>query len=520
MSNSVSSASVSSSSTGTNSSRVTGMYSQLDTDALVKKLVSTQQAKIDKEYQQKTVNQWKEDAWNEIQDAVQDFADTYTSTLGSSSMLKSSTYASYTVNAEDKSGAVKLTAGSEAIASQIKVTVSQVAKNAAVSSSAKVSASGKTEIAAFNTAALSELSLATPLQFDSNGKITFSINGKSFSFTKDTTLQSMISTINSDKDAGAVMKYSRLTDTFTVTAASGGSKSKVDIKNFSGNAFGENSAFGISNGTFTTGRQDAKLTIDDGSDTVSLTKDSNTFTIDGLTYDLRDETSSAISFSVERDYSATTDAVKKFTDSLNTLLTKLTGYTTGKDNSEDYPALTESQRDSMTQDQITKWEAKAKTGILRHDSTLSRLISDLKSAFFTSAGGTGTNATSIGISTASYYSSNAGNLEVNEDTLKNALATDPAKVLSIFTGGNSSVADSQQGVIYKLRNTVSSFKKTSNSTISTLTTKIDDATKSIKTLEDKLSDLSEKYYKKFSAMETALSKLNSTSGMLSSLFSK
>lgn len=519
MSSTVNSTSASSAS-GTNSSRVTGMYSQLDTDALVKKLVSRQQQQIDTAYQQKTINQWKESAWNEIQDAVQDFSDTYTSTLGSASMLKSSTYVSYAVHTDDKTGAVKVTAGTDALASRVKVTVSQVAKNAAVSSTSAVSADGKTEIASSNNEELSKLNLAKPLQFDGNGAISFSINGKTFSFSKDTTLQNMINTVNSDKDAGVTMKYSRLTDTFTVTADSGGSGSEVDIKNLSGNAFGENSAFGITNGSFTDGRKDAILTIDDGSGPVPLTRNSNNFTIDGLTYDLEDVTSDPISFSVDRDYSTTTDAIKKFSDSLNTLLTKLTGYTSGKDNSQDYPPLTEAQKDSMSEDQINKWEEKSKTGILRHDATLERLISDLKSAFFTDAGGTGYTAASIGISTASYYSSDAGKLEVDEDALKNMLATDPARVISIFTGGNSTVSDSQQGVVYKLRNTISTFKKTSNSTIGTLTTKIDDATKSISTLEDKLSDLSEKYYKKFSEMETALSKLNSTSSMLSSLFSK
>jgi flagellar hook-associated protein 2 len=494
------------------------MYSQLDTDSLVKKMVSGQQTKIDKVYQTKTTNQWKEDAWNDIKDAVNDFADAYTSVLGSSSMLKNSTYESYSVSTSDTTGAVKLTAGSDAVASNVKVTVSQLAVNASATSSATVSASGKTEISSSNTTALSGLSLAKPLQFNSKGNLSFSINGKTFSFSKDTTLQNMINTVNADEDAGVTMKYSRLTDKFSVTADSGGASSKVVIKNIDGNAFGTGSAFGIDDGTYNTGVQDAKVTIDDGSGATTITRDSNNFTIDGMTYDLRDTTASPISFSVNRDYSATTDAVKKFVDATNTLLTKINTYTSAKSYSEDYPPLTEAQKEDMTEEQIKNWETKAKSGVLRHDSTLEKLVSDLKSAFFTSAGGTGDNATSIGLSTASFYSSNAGQLTLDEDALKSALASDPTKVLNIFTGGSSSAASDQQGVVYKLRSTISSFKKSSTTAISTLTTKIDNATTSISDLEDKLSDLSERYYKKFSEMETALSKLNSTSGMLSSLF--
>jgi flagellar hook-associated protein 2 len=41
----------------------------------------------------------------------------------------------------------------------------------------------------------------------------------------------------------------------------------------------------------------------------------------------------------------------------------------------------------------------------------------------------------------------------------------------------------------------------------------------ISTWEDKISDMEERYYSKFSAMETALSKLQSSSSSISSLFS-
>ncbi len=41
------------------------------------------------------------------------------------------------------------------------------------------------------------------------------------------------------------MKYSRLSDAFTITADSGGVNSKVQITNLQGNAFGTNGAFGI-----------------------------------------------------------------------------------------------------------------------------------------------------------------------------------------------------------------------------------------------------------------------------------
>lgn len=212
------------------SSRITGMYSQLDTDSLVTKMVSGEQTKIDTVYKTKTTDQWKEDAWNDITDAVENFADAYTSTLGSTSMLKSSTYATYNVSTADTTGAVKVTAGADATATNVKVSVSQIAANASISSGSTVSAVGKTEVSAFNTTALIDLELKKPMQFDSNGKLSFAINGKTFTFSKDTTLQTMISTINADSEANVTLKYSRLTDKFSVTADKGGSTSEVVIK--------------------------------------------------------------------------------------------------------------------------------------------------------------------------------------------------------------------------------------------------------------------------------------------------
>ena len=311
------------------------------------------------------------------------------------------------------------------------------------------------------------------------------------------------------------MKYSRLTDSFTITADSGGADSEVQIQNLSGNAFGENGAFGIAEGSVGSKGQDAKVTIDD----VAVTKDSNSFTIDGLSYELNATTDdTGIKFKVDRDYSASTDAIQGFVDALNTLITTVNKYTSAKDYSADYPPLTEDQKSDMTDDQIEKWEEKAKSGILRHDSELESLVSGLKSAFFTSAGGTGKNATSIGLSTGSYYDENSGLLQLDADTLKEALASNPDTVISIFTGGSSTASSDQQGVVYKVKAAISSYDDLSDDTLATISSNLDKIDSTMTDMKDKLSDLADKYYAKFSKMETALSKLNSTSGMISSMF--
>jgi flagellar hook-associated protein 2 len=112
---------------------------------------------------------------------------------------------------------------------------------------------------------------------------------------------------------------------------------------------------------------------------------------------------------------------------LNKLIKKLDDYVNAEDNSYDYPPLTEAQKEEMSDDEIEKWEEKAKTGILKNNTAIERLLSDLKQAFFTSAGGTGSAAASIGLSTGNYFTSDKGSLTLDTDKLKEASPRTPKR---------------------------------------------------------------------------------------------
>lgn len=495
-----------------NSNRITGMFSDMDTDALVKNLCAAQQTKIDTQYRKKQSSEWKNTALTEIADKVKEFSNTYCSVLGSSSMLKSSTYSKYSVTTTSTSGAVTVDAGGEAFDGKITVSVEQLAGNAAANG--KTGISTGTELSAKNTATLSELAFATPLQFDAKGNISFKINGKKFEFSGDTTLQNMISTINADADANVTMKYSRLTDSFTVTSDNGGKDGKVTIENISGNAFGEGGAFGIGEGVFTEGAQNAIAYING----VRVEREENEFTIDDVSYKLNATTEEEMQFSVTRDFSSTVDAVKTFVNAVNDLLSSVKLYTDAKDETRTYKPLTDAEKDEMTEDEIEKWEARAKGGILSGNQDLENLLSSIKDAFFSNAGGTGKNLTSIGISTGGYFDTDAGLLKLDEDALKAALEKDSDAVVNMFTGGNSSVSKEKQGAVYQLRNSLNAYLSTSNNLVEGLDKEVTGIEDEIDTMEDKLAKLAEKYYNKFAAMETALAKLNSTAGYISSMF--
>ena len=177
------------------SSRITGIFSTLDTDTLVKNLCAPQQSKIYKQQQKKTRYEWFMEAVNDVRDTAKEFQNKYCSALGASSMLKSSTYYSYTITSLSTNNAVTLAGRSNALEGNYTVKVLQLASNATAKSSGTVSKNG-TEISSNNTATLGSLSFENDLVFDESGKIKFEINGEVFEFTKDTTLQTMINTIN------------------------------------------------------------------------------------------------------------------------------------------------------------------------------------------------------------------------------------------------------------------------------------------------------------------------------------
>ncbi len=516
------------SSTQSSTSRITGLYSQLDTDKIVKDLLNIQQTKVNAKSQEKTKQEWFGDALGEVRGLLNDFKNNFLSALGKDSMVVSAAYNNLKadITAGTDSAAVSITARTSAFTGNYSVDyIKELAKNASVSSTGKISADSKS-ISDSNTTKLGDLKFSNKLEFDQSGKVSFSINGERFSFDKNTTLQNMINTVNSNEKAGVTMKYSRLTDGFSIEADAGGAESRVAIANHTGNAFGENSAFGIGTGStdqagFGTMGNDAVLSIDG----VEITRNSNTFAIDGIEYSLKAKTSvqpqdgkvdsPAIRFSVSRDVSSTIDKVKKFITAYNELTEKLNGKLSEKDMSKKYAPLTPEQEDELSESQIETWNTKAKTGLLRNNQDLRGFLQEVKNSFFSSLGGTDKTAASLGLSTGSRYTSDSGKIILNEEALTRALEENPDAVMNMFAGSGNGA----DGLMRKVTNRVNSYIKNLDNATKTSDKKLSGLEDKIKDMEDGLDKMAERYYEKFSIMEQAMGKLNSQMGMLSSLLS-
>ena len=158
----------------------------------------------------------------------------------------------------------------------------------------------------------------------------------------------------------------------------------------------------------------------------------NKKTVNGVTYTALNTTAAtgAATVSVAQDTDSIIDKVKSFITDYNKLLADLYAKYDEKPNS-DYKPLTQSQKDQMKEDQITKWEEKAKAGMLYHDQTLGKVIQTMRDAVSETVSGINSKYNSIyslGVSTTGIK----GQLVLDEDKLKKALAEDPDAVYNVF----------------------------------------------------------------------------------------
>ena len=252
---------------------------------------------------------------------------------------------------------------------------------------------------------------------------------------------------------------------------------------------------------------------------------SNTLTINGLTINAIDNTESVMKITVSNDTSAVYDKIKSFVSKYNEVLGEINElYYAGS--AKGYDVLTDEEREAMSDEQIEKWENKIKDSLLRRDSTLSSVMSSLRSITSKSVmvNDKPYSLSSYGINTTDYTEKGLLHIYGNEsdtsvsgetDKLLAALSDDPDTVMQVFTG-----------ISNELYSTLSD-KMSSTSLSSALTFYNDKEITSLKEdyqdeidkWEDYLQELEDRYYSKFSAMETAMSKLNAQTSYISSLFS-
>ena len=264
---------------------------------------------------------------------------------------------------------------------------------------------------------------------------------------------------------------------------------------------------------------------------VQYTGSSSTFTINNLTIEALATTGNdEISITTSTDTQGIYDKVKDFLTEYNNIINEMTKLYNAS-SSKGYEPLTDDEKDSMSDKEIEKWETKIKDSLLRNDSTLNGVMSAMTSAMSQAVeiDGKKYSLSSFGIHTLGYLNAadneqNAYHIDGDEDDTNTSGNAD--KLMKAISEDPDTIMQFMQNVTTNLYNAIGDkMKSTTLSSAFTIyndkqmTTQYTDYTKLIKEWETKISDKEDYYYKKFSSMESALTKLNSTQSSLSGYFS-
>jgi len=275
-------------------------------------------------------------------------------------------------------------------------------------------------------------------------------------------------------------------------------------------------------GTFTAKGSTGTITVDG----MEYKTQDNKVTVGGVTYTALSSTKDATgvdrpaTVTVGQDVDAIIGKVKSFVESYNKILGSLYEKYDEK-NDSNYKPLTQSQKDSMKEEQIEKWEEKAKKGMLYHDSTLSSIIGQMRNAITSSVevDGQEYSVFGIGISTTGLK----GQLKLDEEKLRNAINENGDAVYNVFsklttkTENGKEVTDyGKSGVAQRLGDIFTNATKLIKSRAGSSTDISEDSELNnlLRELQTKMSNFrklmnafEDKLYKKYDAMEVALSRL-------------
>lgn len=270
--------------------------------------------------------------------------------------------------------------------------------------------------------------------------------------------------------------------------------------------------------------EDAEIVLNGATFTAS----SNTFSINELTITAQEVTDKDVTLTTATDYDGIYDQIKSFLKSYNELINEIsTMY--GADSADKYEPLTSEEKKELSDDEIEEWEKKIKDALLRNDETLGN-IKDVMSQYMQKGieiNGQTYYLSSFGINTAGYFDSTYKDryaLHIdgdtddeysaqNEDKLKTMIAQDPELVSQFFQQLTNNLYTQMQGMMSK---TELSSAMTFYNDIE-LKNEYDSYADKISKQEEKIKDMEDKWYDKFSAMETALAKLSSKSSAISGL---
>lgn len=504
--------------------RFGGMATGLDTDTMVKQMMQPYRMKVDKVKQDKQTLQWKQDIYRDIIKDIRDLKSSFfDNAKPENNLLLMKNYSAYNVTNKDSQVASLSASTTGVLEGNYTVDVKNLAESGKIVGGVISNASRGTKLS--DTAILGTINATDSI------KITID-NGTPIEVKVDDiniTLQQFADKIATETKGAAVARFSELTGEFIIeTKATGGNASITVANGSSGNLL---SNFKIT--TLSDTGVNASVEIKDPSGaTKLLSKESNDFTIDGVSYSLKGVGVSTTNIAPDSDKAF--DKIVGFINKYNELVDKVTKKTEEK-RQYSYSPLTEDQKKDMKEDEIKKWEEKAQEGLIKGDSSLKAMLSEMRLAFTDAVEGAGISLKEIGFSTSKDYTQR-GKIFLNdnltpEDAKKKfseIMKTKGSDVVNLFTQEGADIK--HKGIVKRLDSIVEKYtspfgekgillkkaglKGNSTEYSNILTDQIKDKDKIILNLEKSLAAKENAYYLRFAQLEKAMNNMNSQSAWL------
>jgi len=507
--------------------RITGMNSGMDTDSMVRELVNAYEKQGQKYTKARTKTEWKQEAWKSLNTKVKSFFTKY-----ASNMRFSDAYKKKSTTVSDSSKAT-IVASDNAVTGTQTLKVNKLAAAGYLTGAQLNGVSTDTKISDLVEGGISGDTTITINRGAKDGATFDSSKALEITVNENTTVADFVSQVNAISDMTASFDSSN--GRIFISSNESGEVNNFSFAGNTGDAGKVLGALGLTgDGAVKLSGKDAQIELNGA----IFNSSSNNFSVNGLTITAKAETAEdeTLSLVTNTDTDAIYNSIKDFVKEYNSLINELDKLYNAKSASK-YEPLTDEEKEAMTDDEIEKWETTIKDSLLRRDTDVDKIASAMRNSMLKSFDITidGVNKgtyslASFGIETLGYFNAaenekNAYHIAGNEDDensssgtdkLRSMIASDPEVVEKFFTNLVSGLYDSMNKIQSESNNYTSygSFYGDKK-----LQTEYNNQDKQVSKWEDYVADIEEKYYKQFTAMETAMGKLQEQQTSLSQLFS-
>lgn len=479
----------------------TGVSSGLDTDAMVEAMLVNYQNKINKAQQKQSKYEYKQEAWNKMNDKLNDFyskvdkmrlASNYSVTTGSSTNSAITIHTTSSTTKGTHTIEVTKLASSAMVAAKIKNLEDDIDKNTK----------------------LSDLNLGIV----EGDQLNITIDGKKneIKIEKDETLATLESKLK-NIDKNLAINLDTKNKTLFISATEAGKKTITIDGNLKDKLFDSDIK--------TVEGEDAQYTYNGIS---GFTSSSNKIEINGISMTLNEITTAPVKIEISSDTKPIVNMIKDFVEAYNELISDIDKQYNAT--STGLNPLTDAEKEEMEADEIEKYEEKLKAEALRKDSTLKMVRENLRNSL---QGSLSSNEkykdlASIGITTGLW--SENGKLYLDEEKLTEALENNSEEVITLLTKKSAKNADGTKveggfianmydayEVMRKRIESVKSYKSYYNDYV--IKESIKSSKSAVTKAKEKYEAMRKIYQAKFTAMEKALSTINSQGSTISSWLS-